>query len=337
MENKKTEENLTRKINSSNILDEAVPEINIPILKPVPARKSILSLSSLAGRVSKQVKGKSNKFSDWLISFVPETIRTTVNEKVDKLKNDIKRLFNQTEKFEQKQKFEPKQKETALKGYLKTFRIDGVDGVDLKTFIRNSKTKILNLIKQQNKPIKLKFILTCKFFKENPATGKVDENSGHSYSFVGKITEATDLSEIFDVLTNRLIELSQLFQNRGSDWQFSKVETLDINIDPFEPLYGSSYIPLPKKIADKNAIINVKNSDDNGCFKWAVTSAIYTAKNHPERLNKKMRINSEKFNWKGIEFPFSLKQIDKFEKQNPFAVNVFGIEGEKVYPLRINK
>ena len=50
-----------------------------------------------------------------------------------------------------------------------------------------------------------------------------------------------------------------------------------------------------------------------------------------------MRINSEKFNWKGIEFPVSLKQIYKFEKQNPFAVNVFGIEGEKVYPLRISK
>ena len=101
---KKAEEELTRKINSSSILDEAVPEINIPILKPVPARKSIPSLRSLAGRVSKQVKGKINKFSDWLISFVPETIRTTVNEKADKLKNDIKRLFNQTEKCEPKQK-----------------------------------------------------------------------------------------------------------------------------------------------------------------------------------------------------------------------------------------
>ena len=77
--------------------------------------------------------------------------------------------------------------------------------------------------------------------------------------------------------------------------------------------------------------------NDNECFKWAVTSAIYTAKNHPERLNKNMRINSEKFNWKGIEFPVSHKQIVKFEKQNPFSVNVFGIEGEKVYPLRISE
>ena len=319
----------TRKVNSSSILDEAVPEINIPILKPMPARKSVPSLSSLAGRVSKQDKRKINKFFDWLISFVPETIRTTVNEKIDKLKNDIKQLYNQAKKFE------PKRKETALKGYLKTFRINGVDGVDPKTFIRNSKTKIRNLIKQQKKPIRLKFVLTCGFFKENPATGQIDQNNGYFHSFVETITEASDMSVVFNVMTSRLIELSQQFQNQGSGWQFSKVEALDINIDPFEPLSGSSYIPLPKKIADKNAIINVKNSDDNQCFKWAVTSAIYTAKNHPERLNKEMRINSEKFKWSGIEFPVSLKQIDKFEKQNPFAVNVFGIEGEKVYPLRI--
>ena len=145
------------------------------------------------------------------------------------------------------------------------------------------------------------------------------------------------MSELFNVMTSRLIELSQQFQNQGFGWQFSKVETLDINIDPFEPFYGSSYIPLPKKIADKKAIINVKNESDNYCFKWAVTSAIYTAKNNPERPNKNMRDNSEKFNCKGIEFPVSLKQIVKFEKQNPFAVNVFGIEGEKVYPLRISK
>ena len=79
---KKAEEELTRKINSSSILDEAVPEINIPILKPVPARKSIPSLRSLAGRVSKQVKGKINKFSDWLISFVPETISPQLMKKL---------------------------------------------------------------------------------------------------------------------------------------------------------------------------------------------------------------------------------------------------------------
>ena len=84
------------------------------------------------------------------------------------------------------------------------------------------------------------------------------------------------MSELFNVITGRLSELSQQFQNQGSGWHLSKVETLDIDIDPFEPLDGSSYIPLPKKIADKKAIINVKNESDNYCFKWAVTSAIYS-------------------------------------------------------------
>ena len=149
--------------------------------------------------------------------------------------------------------------------------------------------------------------MTCGFFKENPATGQIDQNNGYSHSLIETITEASDMSEVFNVMTSRLIELSQQFQNQGSGWHFSKVEALDIKIDPSEPLAGSSYIPLPKKIAENSAIINVINSDDNQCFKWAVTSAIYTAKNHPERLNMEMRINSEKFKWSGIEFPVSLK------------------------------
>ena len=51
-----------------------------------------------------------------------------------------------------------------------------------------------------------------------------------------------------------------------------------------------------------------------------------------------MRKNSKHFDWTGIEFPVSLKDIDKFEKQNPYAVHVLGYVNEKseVYPLRIS-
>ena len=40
---------------------------------------------------------------------------------------------------------------------------------------------------------------------------------------------------------------------------------------------------------------------------------------------------------KGIEYPVSLNDIDKFEKQNPtISITVFGYEGKSVYPLRIS-
>ena len=49
-----------------------------------------------------------------------------------------------------------------------------------------------------------------------------------------------------------------------------------------------------------------------------------------------MKENSKKFDLTGIEFPVSLKQIDKFEKQNHYVINVYGYE-DVVYPLRISK
>ena len=98
------------------------------------------------------------------------------------------------------------------------------------------------------------------------------------------------------------------FQNQGSGWQFDQVEYFDINIDPFEPLCGSLYIPLPQKLASKKAIINVKNEKDNKCFTWAVTSAIFPEKKDAQILNDQMRENSKHFDWTGIEFPVSLKK-----------------------------
>jgi len=44
------------------------------------------------------------------------------------------------------------------------------------------------------------------------------------------------------------------------------------------------------------------------------SSFLPTKKKDPQRLTKELRKNSEKFNWDGIVFPISLRDIDKFEK-----------------------
>lgn len=89
----------------------------------------------------------------------------------------------------------------------------------------------------------------------------------------------------------------QQFQNQGSGWQFDHIESFDIGIVSFEPLSGStgSCIPLPTNLANKKAIINVKNEKDHECFKWSITSAVFRKESHPKRLNKEMRENSGKF------------------------------------------
>ena len=312
----------------SNIIDQPIPEINIPILKPTNQSK-VSQLKNLASKAAKPVKREINKFADWIISQVPEPIKKTVNKRVESLKEKVngifKRYYNLT----------PKEHKTAIKGYFKTFRVDGVDGMDEKTFINSVKPKVIDLIKSKGS-IKVKFILTVKFIKENPATGNIDINIWYFPTDPQIVTEATDLSNQYNTMTSRIFELIQNFHNRGSGWQFDRIEHLDININPYNPLSASSYIPLPKKLADKKAIINFKNENDHECFKWAITSAVFAKEKNSERLSKQMREDSKKFDWTGIEFPVSLKLIDKFENHNPYAINVFGYE-DVVYPLRISK
>ena len=315
-----------------NIMDQPIPEIDIPILEPSkPANTSKESqLKNLASNAAKQVKREINKFADWIISKVPEPIKKTVNERVNSLKERVNGIFKRYDNL-----LTPREYKTAIKGYFKTFRVNGIDGMDEKTFMNIVKPKVINLIKSKGS-IKVKLILTVRFTKENPATGNIDINV---YSFASKVeivTESTDLSVLYDNMTDKIFELIQNFNNRGSGWQFDRVEHLDININPYNPLSASSYIELPSSLYMKKAIINVKNENDNECFKWAVTSAVFPAKEHGERLSKRMKKDSEKFDWTGIEFPVSLKQIDKFENQNNYAINVFGYE-KVVYPLRISK
>ena len=315
-----------------NIMDQPIPEIDIPILEPSqPENTSKVSqLKNLASNAAKPVKREINKFADWIISKVPEPIKKTVNERVNSLKERVNRIFKRYDNL-----LTPREHKTAIKGYFKTFRVNGIDGMDEKTFMRSVKPRVIDLIKSKGS-IKVKLILTVRFTKENPATGNIDINV---YSFASKmeiVTESTDLSVLYDQMSDKIFELIQNFNNRGSGWQFDRVEHLDININPFNPLSASSYIELPGNLAEKKAIINVKNENDNECFKWAVTSAVFPAKEHGERLSKQMREDSKKFDWAGIEFPVSLKQIDKFENQNNYAINVFGYE-RVVYPLRISK
>ena len=112
--------------------------------------------------------------------------------------------------------------------------------------------------------------------------------------------------------------------------------SLDLPTEKYVPLAGSSYIPLPKFLAARKAIINLKNEDDE-CFKWAITRTLNPVEKNSERIDKKLREKSEVLNWDGLKFPVKLSDINKFENHNSsITVNVFDFE-KLVCPLRISK
>ena len=53
----------------------------------------------------------------------------------------------------------------------------------------------------------------------------------------------------------------------NSSFGFDEVLFLDVNFHQLNLTRGSSYIPLPNWIANKKAVINPKNENDEECFK----------------------------------------------------------------------
>ena len=76
-------------------------------------------------------------------------------------------------------------------------------------------------------------------------------------------------------------------------------------------------------------------NEDNNCFLMCVLRALNPKDNHPERVDKKLKLKENTLNMEGIGYPVSLRNIDKFEKQNQsIRIIVFGYDGKNVYPLR---
>ena len=68
---------------------------------------------------------------------------------------------------------------------------------------------------------------------------------------------------------------------------------------------------------------------------WCVLRALNPKDNHPERVDKELKLKENTLNMDGIEYPVSLEAINKFENHNPtISITVFGYKEKGVHPLR---
>lgn len=222
----------------------------------------------------------------------------------------------------------------AFKNRLETYQLkNSNESILPEKFLLINKNKILQLfenMKSKHVSFKVIFNLNCTYIK--PRTTENGENYvnceiGHSTKSK-VVTFGSDNNKIYDELVNELkIKLSH-FQERDSGWSLQSTNYMEIDINQYTPYSGSSYIATPKLLALKNAMINVKNTD-NECFRWAVLSALYPPKKDPQRVQKYRTLNTD-LNFTGIEYPVKLNDVSLFERLNNISINVYGWEDEKV-------
>ena len=226
---------------------------------------------------------------------------------------------------------------SALEGVVKSFIVKVDPPAGPATFLKVVKPKVLSEI--FSRETKIYMSLKCVMGKLNPADNVEVTDETHFRSKCQVLLDEMEYGELYDKISETLLESFAKYQKNGSGWRLKSVEHLDVRVFKYKPLKGSSYIPLPKKLKNKKAIINIANKDDDECFKWAVARALNMVEDHPERVTKTLREQSEQYNWQDISFPTTLENIKKFDTNNNMLINVFGFDEEKncVYPLRVPK
>ena len=97
---------------------------------------------------------------------------------------------------------------------------------------------------------------------------------------------------------------------------------------------GSSYVPLPEWLTNKKTIINPPNEDQE-CFKWPVIAASRWEEigKNPQRVSNLKKYELD-FDWSGIKFLVSVKDIKGFEVKNRISINLLATEGKETYICR---
>ena len=165
-----------------------------------------------------------------------------------------------------------------------------------------------------------------------------EQNNAYFQSQTYINLEKTEVKDILKEMIKQILNTLSIYQKNGSGWYFKKVIRLEIHIVEYKPMKGGSYIPLPNFIMRKKAIINMEN-EDNKCFLWSILRYLHPREKHSPRINDLKKYEND-LNFKEINFPVTVKDITKFENQNPDlpGINIFSLnDNNKVYPLRINQ
>ena len=313
--------------NSSPILDEEIPEIDSEILKPTKYIKPRIDEDEVNKR-KKEIRELEEMLGLRRRRIIPEIkVWTPKEEKIQRKIRKIKEI--------NRRRLRIHETASALRGFTRQFRIEGIPRHAPREFMQIARRDILKLMRE-NRQTRVRMILNCEMTRKELFSESTQILNTFFHSETVENLEGTDESAVYDRSIQTIEERIQNFNQRGSNWRFQRVLSLDVHFTDFQPLRGSTFLPLPSKISTKKAVINMKNNDDQ-CFKWSVVRALHPVDIHPERVSKELKDQSERLDWSGLKFPMKLDNIVIFEKFNPsISINVFGFEGV-VYPLRLSK
>ena len=329
---------IPRNISKPDLIN-VLGERNLITTTPITSQESNLGVvgSKVPIALIQKAKRKARDSLEALENF-KDYIKNVKSYNLDA--DRLKKLTKQLEKKEKKAKdelnkiFTPIREASAFRNYTNQYVMINTNlGLGPEKFLEHAKPPIINIF---NSNRNIKTILYLHVLMSQGET--IKEFAFHSKG-LKLILEGTDENEIYDEMVEEILEeIDKTRDAEGSGWRFEKVEKLVLHTTRWEPVNAGSYIELPQELKNRKAIINMKNQDDK-CFMWCVLRALNLKDRDNERIDNDLKNKVDTLNMEGIQYPVSLRGIDRFEHLNPeISITVLGYnKEEKVYPLKVSK
>ena len=175
--------------------------------------------------------------------------------------NDLKKKVVKKFKPEvKKQKFAIKTFESAFENNVVNVRVLNYHYKLLKEFFQGIKTKVIRSIR--NHIAKLISVKIYSMFTGIFGTPKYEEITMYLCTYTQSLQKSADLNQWYDqkVMKKLTNSISEFQEGGSSNLKLKEIISLKFYIHRYEILKGiGTYVPTPKFIEAKNAVINIKN------------------------------------------------------------------------------
>ena len=226
----------------------------------------------------------------------------------------------------------------ALNGYTKSYKINIKDNKHPIIQLQKTRLDISYHIKNLLKSMKgLKYVQTLKITFMKYSGKEIVIKTAFFNTPADTILNDIDIKDSLKFSIEYILNKIGSWISEGSGWNIKSVDSHYINIVKYQPLKGSSYIELPAELRNSaKGLINLQNKD-NECFRWCHIRHLNPQEKYPQRIKKSDKKYVDELDYLGIEFPITIKQINKIEKNNEININVFCYEEKQPYPIYISK
>ena len=227
----------------------------------------------------------------------------------------------------------------ALKGLFRIIELKPhANSPDYEGVLQEEIERIVEILDSRMDP-SLKFYIALELDMRLPT-----DDSTKVISFQTRSTAllaSMDFKKEVEKHIKELVKDVENYIRNGSGWLVENVKTIHLMTTKYNP-GGGTFISLPKEIKNKSSLLNIRNND-NKCLLWCLLAALNPVAEHQRQKLNSTRVASyhqfeNTIHMTGIEYPVSLQQIGKVEKQNNLAISVYAWEEkEGFYPLRISE